>query len=256
MSAADPPIARADGAAPASTAETGLRPLYAQVRDILVRRITEGAWAPGACLPSEFALAAELNVSQGTVRKALDTLAQDRVVERRQGRGTFVVEQTPELSAYHFFRLIGPDGARLAPEPVSESIRQRTARAAEARALRIPQTARVHVISRVRAVLGTPTLVETLVLPVALAPDLPRHKPLPNAIYAFYQSVYGITVARASDRLRAVAATEAEAEILGCAPGAPLLEAERIAVDINGAPVERRVSRFPCDRAAYAAELR
>ncbi|MFO0452679.1 MAG: GntR family transcriptional regulator [Pseudomonadota bacterium] len=61
------------------------RPLYRQVYDSLVRQIAEGAWRPGEALPSEQALAARLGVSQGTVRKALDTLAVEKLIERRQG---------------------------------------------------------------------------------------------------------------------------------------------------------------------------
>ena len=46
----------------------GMKPLYRQVRDTLIRRMVDGVWAPGEPLPSEMQLAAELGVSQGTVR--------------------------------------------------------------------------------------------------------------------------------------------------------------------------------------------
>ena len=67
----------------------GPRPLYAQTRDAFVKRLVDGVWAPGQALPSETELAAELRVSQGTVRKALDSMAAEKLVVRRQGRGPF-----------------------------------------------------------------------------------------------------------------------------------------------------------------------
>ena len=70
---------------PAETAP-GFRPLYRQVRDILVKRIADGVWQPGQILPSESEVAADLGVSQGTARKALDSLTADHFVVRRQGR--------------------------------------------------------------------------------------------------------------------------------------------------------------------------
>ena len=66
------------------------RPLYLQVRDALVGRVTAGEWKPGGALPNEIHLAQEMQISVGTVRKALDIMVSERIVTRRQGRGTFV----------------------------------------------------------------------------------------------------------------------------------------------------------------------
>ncbi len=72
----------------ATVPATDYQPLYAQVKTLLVQRIGSGAWKPGEMLPSEFQLAAEYRVSQGTVRKALLSLEADRLIVRRQGKGT------------------------------------------------------------------------------------------------------------------------------------------------------------------------
>ena len=82
------------------------RPLYQQVRDLLRRRIVDGTWRPDEVLPSEGRLAAELGVSQGTVRKALDEMAAQKLVVRRQGRGTFVAAHSPDTTLFHFFHLV------------------------------------------------------------------------------------------------------------------------------------------------------
>ena len=80
----------------------GYRPLYRQVYDILVRKIAEGAWKPGEMLPSEQALARELGVSHGTVRKVLDALTAENLLLRRQGKGTFVAEHNQDRALFRF----------------------------------------------------------------------------------------------------------------------------------------------------------
>src|SRR5262245_17819819 len=101
---------------------TDARPLYAKVREQLVERIRSGVWRPGQLIPSEFEIAAEFGVSQGTARKAISALAAERLVMRQQGRGTFVVEHTPAHVLFRFFnifdtagQLIIPDSRRMRP---------------------------------------------------------------------------------------------------------------------------------------------
>ena len=86
----------------------GFKPLYAQVRERLMRRLVDGEWSPGMLLPSEIELARQLSVSQGTVRKALDSMTADNLLLRRQGRGTYVAEPEESRILFQFFRL-SPD---------------------------------------------------------------------------------------------------------------------------------------------------
>jgi len=89
------------------------RPLYAQVRDELIERIRSGVWKPGQLIPNEFDIAAEFGVSQGTARKAIEALASERLVLRRQGRGTFVVEHTPAHVLFRFFNIMDHAGSSI-----------------------------------------------------------------------------------------------------------------------------------------------
>ena len=76
------------------------RPLYLQLRDALAERIAGGQWKPGSAIPNESDLAREFGVSTGTMRKALDLMETERLLTRRQGRGTFVNDHaSDELSA-------------------------------------------------------------------------------------------------------------------------------------------------------------
>jgi GntR family transcriptional regulator len=231
------------------------RPLYRQVYDSLVKQIAEGAWRPGESLPSEQALAAKLGVSQGTVRKALDTLTVEKLVERRQGKGTYVAEHTQERSLFRFFRLTTPDGSRAVPTSGGETVKRRAARRDELAKLRLEPGATVVEINRIRFIDGEPTILEKIILPLKLFPDIDRRSPLPNALYTLYQREYGLNIVAANEELRADVARKDEARRLKIAEGAPLLHIERIAVSIEGSSVEWRVSRCNTRRLVYAVTL-
>ncbi len=231
------------------------RPLYSQVYESLVKRIAEGVWKPGESLPSEQALAAQLGVSQGTVRKALDALAVDKVIDRRQGKGTFVAELTQERSLFRFFRLTRPDGARAVPTSGDEVVKRRKARSFEAQALALTEDAEVIEIVRTRFVDERPIASERIVAPREYFPDLDRHMPLPNALYALYQREYGINIVATEEKLRADVARRDDTRRLGLAAGAPLLHVERVALAVNGKRVEWRVSRCDTTTLVYAVTL-
>ena len=90
------------------------RPLYLQLRDALAERVAAGEWKPGTAIPNETELAREFGVSAGTMRKALDLLKDEHLLTRRQGRGTFVNDQSSEELAVRFCNVRKPDGDRIA----------------------------------------------------------------------------------------------------------------------------------------------
>ena len=76
----------------------------------MIRGLEVGEWGPGDAIPSEGELAARFNVSQGTVRKAIDEMAAENLLVRRQGKGTFVATHDDPRSFYRFLRLVPDDG--------------------------------------------------------------------------------------------------------------------------------------------------
>jgi GntR family transcriptional regulator len=137
-------------------------------------------------------------------------------------------------------------------------LRRTTARATarERTALALPTAARVHRIERVRRLAGRPVISERIAVPEARFPGLAALPELPNNVYALYAERFGLTVGRAAERLKAVAADETTAARLGCTPGTPVLEIERTALSLDGSPVEWRLSHCLTDAFHYAAELR
>lgn len=236
--------------------QAGRSPLYAQVYDILVQRISTGPWRPGQLLPNEFDLARELGVSQGTVRKALDRLAAEHLLVRRQGRGTFVAEHTADAVHFRYFHLHGPDGERATPDSIGIKVSRGKASAADRARLDLAPGAEVVRIDRIRTVEGEPVIAERIVLPGARFPDIETVEPIPNTLYDLFQSRYGITVAGADEQLTAGSATGAEARQLNVAPGTPLLVIDRVALGVDGTRVEWRLSRCRTDRLTYISRLR
>lgn len=233
------------------------QPLYKQVYDVFVRRIAEGHWRPAEALPSEQALAAELRVSQGTVRKALDTLAAENLVVRHQGKGTYVAEHTQEHSLFRFFRLARPgtDGERVTPESSDARCKRRAASAAESEKLHLSKGATVVEIRRVRLIEGEPAVIEKSVVPLKLFPEIDHQDALPNTLYSLYQSVYGVNIVLAREELSAVLATKADERELGIRPGSPMLRIERVAISISGQRAELRTSRCDTRHVVYAIDV-
>jgi GntR family transcriptional regulator len=241
---------------PAESPEAlGFRPLYRQVKAIFVRRLADGVWAPGAVLPSEGQLAAEIGVSQGTVRKALDELAAENLVVRRQGRGTFVAEHDERRILFQFFKLAPDRGAPRFPDSTVLDVATAAADEAERSSLELPEQARVIRIRRLRSFDEVPLIVETLSLPQPLFAGLDEG-PIPNNLYSLYASRYGVTIANARERLKAVALSREDAAVLGASPGAPALQIDRIALSLDGTPVERRLSLCLTEEVHYLSDLR
>ena len=232
-------------------------PLYRQVKQILLQRIASGAWQPGDLVPAEPKLGQELGVSPGTVRKALAALAAEGLVVRQQGRGTFVAAQTPDSALFHFFRLVDLEERRVTPTSRELERSQGPATAEERRRLALRAGARVVRLRRLRHADGGGAIIERIVVPARLFPDLHAFAgELPNTLYDLYQRRYGKTVRRATELLRAIGLDdEDEAALLGLAPGAPVLEIDRIAWTFDDLPIEWRRSLVDTRELRYLSEL-
>jgi DNA-binding GntR family transcriptional regulator len=92
----------------AEPATPSFSPLYQQIKSLILQSLHAGEWKPGEPIPSEIELAARFRVSQGTVRKAIDELAAENLVVRRQGKGTFVATHAEQHVQYRFLKLV-PD---------------------------------------------------------------------------------------------------------------------------------------------------
>ena len=230
-------------------------PLYRVVTNTVIERIADGGYPPGSMLPSEIDLGTELGVSQGTARKALIELEQKGIIERRQGRGTFVALRTPESSLFHFFRLRDSNGDQIVPELAQESIRRRPATEEECNTL-FGSPADVFEIVRVRSRRGVPLCHEHCVVSTSLFPGLQDRNPLPNTLYVLFQQAYSVIVISAEENLKAGLLDKDAAEALQVAPGTPAITARRKTYDLLDRIVELRTTRYLTDENSYSVLLK
>jgi GntR family transcriptional regulator len=237
---------------PSPASAPSFRPLYLQIKDLLVKSLESGEWRPGDAIPSELVLAARFGVSQGTVRKAIDALAADNLVVRRQGKGTFVATHTEEaLSSFRFLRIRPDDGGAELPASRLLDVRRGKASADVARLLEMKPGDPVVVVRRVLEWGGRPAIVDDITLPAALFRGLTRAKleGYAGSMYGFFETQFGVRMLNAQERIKALPADAATASILGLAPGTPLLAVDRVAFTYGGRPVEYR--RGLCATAAH-----
>src|SRR6187397_2079836 len=98
------------------------RPLYEQIKILLTQSLVAGEWKPAEAIPSEMDLASRFRVSQGTVRKAIDELAAENLVVRRQGKGTFVATHAEQHLRYRFLKLMPDSGDRNGEGPAQRTV--------------------------------------------------------------------------------------------------------------------------------------
>lgn len=232
-------------------------PLYRQIKDFLIRSLEDGEWGPGDAIPSEGELAARFSVSQGTVRKAIDEMAAENMLIRRQGKGTFVATHDDPRSFYRFLRVV-PDHGKII-QGVSDAFAcEMVAASAEvAEALGLAVGDALISIRRVLRFADEPVVFDQIYLVAesfaGLTLDVLRSGE--RSLYSLFESDYGVRMIRAEERLRAVAADEESAAQLGVAVGEPLLRVERTAYTYGNKPVEWRLGLYSTRHHHYRNEL-
>jgi GntR family transcriptional regulator len=248
------PSPTADNPAPAFS------PLYQQIKTLILRSLQAGEWKPGEPIPSEIELAARFRVSQGTMRKAIDELAAENLVVRRQGKGTFVATHAEQHVQYRFLKLVPDSGDIAAEGPAVRTIvdckRQRAA-ADVARALALRTGDAVLQVRRVLAYGGVPTILEDLWLPGAPFKGLTAERlhQWHGPMYAMFETEFGVRMVRAEEKIRAVLPDEEQASLLQVDTATPLLSVERVAHTYHDTPMELRRGLYRTDTHHYRNEL-
>ena len=219
-----------------------LRPLYQQIKALLVRDLQEGLWGPGGAIPSELDLAARFRVSQGTVRKAIDEMAAERLLVRRQGKGTFVATHAEQETQYRFLRLTADDGGVPALQRRLLDCRRMRAPTDVARALQLERGEPAVQVRRLLLADDRPVVLDDLWLPGTLFKGLSSERLASwrGPMYRLFEAEFAVRMIRAEEKLRAVAAAADEAAAFGIDAGSPLLAVERLAFTYADRPVEWR----------------
>jgi GntR family transcriptional regulator len=242
------------------SATPSFSPLYQQIKALILQSLEVGEWKPGEAIPSEMDLAVRFRVSQGTVRKAIDELAAENLLVRRQGKGTFVATHSEQHVRYRFLKLI-PDSGDLDSEgPALRTVlecRRMRAPAEVARALALRPGDAVVQVRRVLSFGSVPTILEDLWLPGNAFKGLTAQQMAGyhGPTYAMFEVEFDVRMVRAEEKIRAVAADSAQAALLQVEPRSPLLSVERIAYTYNDVPMELRRGLYRTDTHHYRNEL-
>ena len=231
-------------------------PLYQQIKGLILNSLRNGEWKPGESIPSEIDLAARFRVSQGTVRKAIDELASENLLLRRQGKGTFVATHAEQQVQFRFLKLVPDSGTRGSEGPAQRDIiecRRSRASADVARALALRTGDTVLQARRVLSFGGTPIILEDIWLPAAPFKGLTAER-LANyqgPMYALFETEFNVRMVRAEEKIRAIPASELHEQLLKVPLGTPLLSVERIAYTYRDEPMELRRGCYRTDTHHY-----
>jgi len=258
------PMATSQTQPESPTTDTGttpaFSPLYQQIKGLILQGLHRGEWKPGEAIPSEMDLASRFRVSQGTVRKAIDELAAENLVIRRQGKGTFVATHAETHVQYRFLKLLPDNGDINSEGPAQRTIidckRQRATNDV-AKALSLHNGDAVLQVRRVLAFSGHPTILEELWLPGGPFKGLTaeRLNDYHGPMYALFETEFGVRMVKAEEKIRAIHPDAAQAQLLQVPVNTPLLSVERIAYTYNGIPMELRRGLYRTDTHHYRNEL-
>ena len=231
-------------------------PLYHQVKESLRERIEAGEWPPGSRIPTEKELAAEYGVSQITVRQALARLATEGLVERCQGRGTFVSQPSVVqdiLDLGGFSAALASSGVEIETQLLGATVV--AASEGVARHLKVAQGAPVIEVRRVRLTGGVPISLQTSYMPSELCHPILDRDLAHESLFSLLTEVCGLELVRAEEVLSAITVDEYEAKVLLVAPGSPAFLVRRTTFDRNGTPVEFVKSVLRGDKCKFTAAL-
>ena len=237
-------VETAESSDPSSSAPA-FSPLYQQIKGLILQGLQSGEWKPGEGIPSEMELAARYRVSQGTVRKAIDELANNNLLVRRQGKGTFVATHAEQQVQYRFLKLMPDMGQPKRDGPAQRKIidcKRFRANAEIGRALALRTGDAVLQVRRVLSFAGAPTILEDLWLPGAPFKGLTaeRLSDYHGPMYALFETEFGVRMVRAEERIKAVVPDDAQCKLLEIKSHTPLLSVERTAFTYNDTPMELR----------------
>lgn len=230
-------------------------PRYVQLRRRLQEGIDTGVLAPNTSLPSERELVEITDLSRVTVRKAIQELVQEGVIEQRQGSGSFIRERVPrvEQSLTHltsFTEDMSSRGMRTTSKWLERGVFAPTPE--EAEALSLKDGEQISRIYRLREADGRPLALERAALPLDI---LPNPIEVTTSLYEVLDGL-GRRPVRAVQKISALNLAAREAELLDVPEGAAGLNIERISFLRNGRVAELTRSLYRGDTYDFVAELR
>jgi GntR family transcriptional regulator len=229
--------------------------LYKQIKSLIRQQVIDGIWKPGDKLPSEHQLGKNFGVSQGTIRKALQEMAAENIFTRQQGKGTFVSKHTTDSSLFQFFRIVRDGGKNESISSKVLFIRIAVANRTETERLLLNTDDKVLRIKRIRLLEDIPAIIEDISLPVNIFQKFVKADELPNSLYPFYESQFGVKIIKIAETIHAIIAKKEMEDLLNLPGGSPALMIDRTAIALDGRHVEWRMSYVDTRTHHYFSQL-
>jgi GntR family transcriptional regulator len=232
-------------------------PLHYQIRQQIALAIADGRLVPGDLLPPEEDLAAQGSVSRTTIRQALAALVHEGLIERKRGKGSWVLEpridqQLIELTGFvedMLSRGLEPEARVIAMKVVSADI-------VVAEELGIEEGSQAVRIERVRLGDRRPILFDVSHLPLDIGEQVIKEDLRKRPIFDILERDLGVVLSEADYHIRAVPAQEPIAAHLRVRRGAPLLMIERTTYSRDGTPVDYENLYYRADRMTFSMRLK
>ncbi len=235
-----------------------MSPLYAQMKILLQEQIATHVLSPGERLPSEAALCEKYEVSRVTVRRALDELVDEGELVRKQGKGTFVAAKKASVRMRSFNSMSGgfsdsqsftsSKGIRVISKKEYES------NPLEWETLGLRKGDRVLVLLRLMLLDGEPFMIDRAVYPAQRFPGFFDKVVDDVSTYKILREQYGVEALYTFKALGIAYATDEQAKLLRCQPGAALFRMFKRVRDQDGAPVHISNLYYPADRIVFTDE--
>lgn len=233
-----------------------VKPLYRVVEDYLHEIIESGKLVSGDLIPSEPQLAATLNVSQGTVKKAIDNLVWEKKLYRHQGKGTYVSRLDFNNSLFRYVSYGDIDGADIRIDKKTSKRYIEKGNKLVCQKMNVPADTDLLYIERIGYVDDKPVMVEYSRWRADMLPGLENEDiHVPDLFYAVVVDKYKIPVVRAEETLTAEIVTDKTAAILNIEPHLPVLSLNRITYTRNNEIIEIRDTKGRGDMFSYKTQI-
>ena len=233
------------------------RPIYRRLRDQIAAEIAQNTWRPGEAISTEAELAAKYHISVGSVRKAVDLLVLDGLIERVSGSGMFVRRPDFQHAYIRFTRVWGSAGERRIPQSRIYKREALVGPPEVTSALNLKEGARVIRLLRLRIHEGVPVIHEEIWLDEArFAPVLTMKEDQPKLLYPIYEDLCGEIVARAEETITIEKSSKIDIELLGLRKGSSIVSVKRLSLGYDDRPIEWRYSRSSTKDFHYKVDIR
>ncbi len=222
---------------------------YQEIANAIRERVQQGSYAAGRLLPSEAELSGEFDASRVTIRRALETLRDDGLVDARQGFGWFVAAEPLRQTLGQLVTIEG----QMAESGVEaqRKIIEFAFISASGRVKAVLKTDHVLQVKRLNLADGEPFAVVTVWCPAELGQHLSRR----DVERAPFYELLGVALRGATQTIGADSVSAADAALLGVPVGSPVLCCERLTTDVEGRPVLLSQHVFPAHRTEFVVEL-